>query len=310
MIKKIILILFFINLSHSYILAKNNVFIVASINDEIITNYDLQREGEYLKILNPKLNQLNDDQLLNIAKTSLINEIIKKKEILKRIDLQNNVNPFLDDYLNNLYSKLNYNNIDEFENALLKQDIYNINQIKDKLNIELYWNDIIYNKYSNQIKIDKENLIKKVENLENKVKKQFFLSEIVFNKKKDLTLESLSNQIKLSINEIGFNNTANIYSISNSSKLGGKLGWVDQASLSEIIIKELEKIKENEYTDVIQIGNNYIILKIEEIKLDKIKIDKQKEIQKLVQFERNKQLNQFSRIFFDKSKINYSINEK
>ena len=310
MIKKIILILFFINLSHSYILAKNNVFIVASINDEIITNYDLQREGEYLKILNPKLNQLNDDQLLNIAKTSLINEIIKKKEILKRIDLQNNVNPFLDDYLNNLYSKLNYNNIDEFENALLKQDIYNINQIKDKLNIELYWNDIIYNKYSNQIKIDKENLIKKVENLENKVKKQFFLSEIVFNKKKDLTLESLSNQIKLSINEIGFNNTANIYSISNSSKLGGKLGWVDQASLSEIIIKELEKIKENEYTDVIQIGNNYIILKIEEIKLDEIKIDKQKEIQKLVQFERNKQLNQFSRIFFDKSKMNYSINEK
>ena len=240
----------------------------------------------------------------------MINEIIKKKEILKRIDLQNNVNPFLDDYLNNLYSKLNYNNIDEFENALLKQDIYNINQIKDKLNIELYWNDIIYNKYSNQIKIDKENLIKKVENQKNKVKKQFFLSEIVFNKKKDLTLESLSNQIKLSINEIGFNNTANIYSISNSSKLGGKLGWVDQASLSEIIIKELEKIKENEYTDVIQIGNNYIILKIEEIKLDEIKIDKQKEIQKLVQFERNKQLNQFSRIFFDKSKINYSINEK
>ena len=310
MIKKIILVLFFINFTHDYILAKNNVFIVASINDEIITNYDLRREGEYLKILNPKLNQLNDDQLLNIAKTSLINEIIKKKEILKRIDLQKNVNPFVDDYLGDLYSRLNYNNLEEFENALLKEDIYNISQIKDKLNIELYWNDIIYNKYSNQIKIDRENLIQKVENLQNKIKKQFFLSEIVFNKKKDLTLESLSNQIKLSINEIGFNNTANIYSISDSSKLGGKLGWVDQASLSEKIMKELEKIKEDEYTDIIQVGNNYLILKIEEIKLNEIKIDKQKEIKRLIQFETNKQLNQFSRIFFDKSKINYSIDEK
>ena len=172
-----------------------------------------------------------------------------------------------------MYLKLNYKNIDEFENALfLKKDIYNISQIKNKLNIELYWNDIIYKKYSNQIKINKENLIKKVENLDKKVQKQFFLSEIVFSKKKDLTLETLSSQIKLSINEIGFNNTANIYSISSSSKLGGKLGWVDQASLSEVIIKELEKIRENEYTNVIQVGNNYIILKIEEIKINEIKI--------------------------------------
>ena len=178
------------------------------------------------------------------------------------------------------------------------------------MNIELYWNDIIYNKYSNQVKIDKENLIKKVESLENKLQKQFFLSEIVFSKKKNLTIKSLSDQIKLSINEIGFNNTANIYSISNSSKLGGKVGWVDQASLSDVIINELKKINENEYTDVIQVGNNYIILKVEKIRVNEIKIDKQKEIDKLVQFETNKQLNQFSRIFFDKAKINYSINEK
>ncbi len=310
MIKKILFVLLFFNLSHSYVLANNNVFIITTINDEIITNYDLQKESEYLKILNPNLNQISDVQILEIAKTSLINEIIKKKEIAKRIDLQNNKNPFVDDYLKNLYLKLNYENISEFENALLQKDIYNINQIKDKLNIELYWNDIIYNKYSNQVKIDKENLIQKVESLENKLQKQFFLSEIIFSKKKNLTIKSLSDQIKLSINEIGFNNTANIYSISNSSKLGGKVGWVDQASLSDVIINELKKINENEYTDVIQVGNNYIILKVEKIRENEIKIDKQKEIDKLVQFETNKQLNQFSRIFFDKAKINYSINEK
>jgi len=310
MIKKIILILFFVNFINDNVLANSKVYIIASVDDEIITNYDLQKESEYLKILNPNLNQLNDNQTLNIAKTSLINEIIKKKEILKRIDLQNNINPFVDDYLKNLYSKLNYKNIIEFENELSKKNIYTITEIKEKLNIELYWNEIIYNKYSNQIKIDKENIKEKVENLNDEIQKQFFLSEIVFNKKKDVTLDSLSDQIKLSIEEIGFNNTANIYSISNSAKLGGKLGWVDQASLSEIILKELDKIKENEHTEIIQIGNNFLILKIEEIKINELKIDKQKEINKLVNSETNRQLNQFSRIFFDKSKMNYSINEK
>ena len=43
---------------------------------------------------------------------------------------------------------------------------------------------------------------------------------------------------------------------------------------------------------------------------NKIKIDKSKELEKLIQIETNKQLNQFSRIYFDKSKINYSISEK
>ena len=69
-------------------------------------------------------------------------------------------------------------------------------------------------------------------------------------------------------------------------------------------------IKEGEYTDTIQIGNNYLLLKIDQIKINKIKINKQQELQKLIQFETNKQLNQFSRIYFNKSKINYSINEK
>ena len=178
------------------------------------------------------------------------------------------------------------------------------------MNIELFWNDLIYNRYSSQVKIDKENLIRKVESLENKVQKKFFLSEIVFSKKKDEPLQSLINQIKLSIKEIGFNNSANIYSISDSSKFGGKLGWVDQNSLSEKILKELEKINENEITDIIQVGNNFLILKIDEIKINQVEIDKQKEVDKLVQSETNRQLNQFSRIFFDKSKINYSINEK
>ena len=310
MIKKILTFLFIINLFNNFFFANANIFIIATVDDEIITNYDLQKESEYLKILNPNLNQLNDSQIIGLAKTSLINEVIKKKEILKVIDLQTKTNPFVEDYLKNLYSKLEYETLSEFEKVLLEKKNYSINQIRNKLNIELFWNDLIYNRYSNQVKIDKENLIRKVESLENKVQKKFFLSEIVFSKKKDEPLQSLVSQIKLSIKEIGFNNSANIYSISDSSKFGGKLGWVDQNSLSEKILKELEKINENEITDIIQVGNNFLILKIDEIKINQVEIDKQKEVDKLVQSETNRQLNQFSRIFFDKSKINYSINEK
>lgn len=309
MTRIISLTIIFICLLLNKSLSETNIFIYASIDNEVITNHDIKKESLYLKILNPNLEQINEDKILDLAKVSLINEIIKKKEILKLIDL-NQENPFVDDYLKNLYEKLNYVNEEQFSEALKKGNNYSLDQIKQKIRIELFWNELIYSKYKNQIKIDKKKLIKKINNLTNKTQKQYLLSEIVFNKKKGETLEKLIEQIKLSINEIGFNNTANIYSVSESSKFGGKLGWVNESSLSRKILNELKSIKESEYTQVIQIGKNYLILKIDQIKTDEIKIDKQKELEKLIQIETNKQLNQFSRIYFDKSKINYSINEK
>ena len=309
MIRIISLTIIFIFLLLNKSLSETNIYIYASIDNEVITNHDIKKESLYLKILNPNLEQINEDKILDLAKVSLINEIIKKKEILKLIDL-NQENPFVDDYLKNLYEKLNYVNEEQFSEALKKGNNYSLDQIKQKIRIELFWNELIYSKYKNQIKIDKKKLIKKINNLTNKTRKQYLLSEIVFNKKKGETLEKLIEQIKLSINEIGFNNTANIYSVSESSKFGGKLGWVNESSLSRKILNELKSIKESEYTQVVQIGKNYLILKIDQIKTDEIKIDKQKELEKLIQIETNKQLNQFSRIYFDKSKINYSINEK
>ena len=140
-------------------------------------------------------------------------------------------------------------------------------------------------------------------------KKEYFLSEIIFSKKKDVTIQELFAEIKLSIQEIGFNNTANIFSIADSSKFGGKIGWVDENNLSKIIIDEVRKLKKNQYTNVIQVGNNYLILMVNEIKITKIEINKEKEFDKLVKFETNKQLNQFSKIFFNKVSVNYSVNE-
>ncbi len=298
------IVFFLINTSPSF---SNSINISVIVDDQIITNYDIEKEGEYLKILNPSLSNLKTEKIKEIAKESLINEIIKKKEFEKLIDFEKD-NVFVTGYLKDLYTKLNYKNEIEFQESLSDKENYNLSEIKEKIKIEVLWNEFIYLKYKNQIKIDTTKLSKKVQDMSNKTKTEYLLSEIVFQKNNE-DLENLIEKIKFSISEIGFNNTANIYSISESSKLGGKIGWVDENNLSEIIFKNLNKISKNEFTDVIPLGNNFIILKIEDTRLKKISIDKKEQLNRMIKFETNKQLNQFSRIYFNKAKLNYSINE-
>ena len=300
----LLLILFFSNNAFS----NEKVFIVLYVDEKIITNIDIEKEADYLKILNPKLASLEIKKINDLAKKSLIEEIIKKNEVEKIFDLQQK-NLIEDKLLNNLYSKLNLSS-SEFENLLLIKNNYSIAEIKEKLKIEVFWNDLIYYKYNQQIKIDKEKLLEKIEDNKFNNKKEYLLYEIIFEKNKDQDLSSLINNINSSIAEIGFDNTANIYSISESSKFGGKIGWVNEANLSKIIIKKLKNLKKDEITKPIQIGNNYLMLKISDIRETKVAIDKENELKKLIEYEQNKQLNQFSKIYFKKAKINYSINEK
>ena len=109
---------------------------------------------------------------------------------------------------------------------------------------------------------------------------------------------------------MGFKNTASLYSLSQTASVGGNIGWIKEENLSPKILDELYKIKSGEITNVIKIGNNFLILKIEEIKKSKIEINKEIKLKEMIDFERNKQLNQFSSIYFNKIKINYSIDEK
>ena len=279
------------------------------VDEKIITNIDIKKESDYLMILNPKLSSLEDKKINDIAKKSLINEIIKKNEIEKFFDFSEE-NSIEDKLLNNLYDRLNTNK-SEFEDLLSQKKNYSIKEIKEKLKIEVFWNDLIYFKYNQQIKIDKNKLLKKIEDTSYNNKKEFLLSEIIFEKDKEQNLSTLINNINSSILEIGFDNTANIYSISDSSKFGGKIGWVDETNLSKVVIDEIKDKKKDEFSKPIQIGNNYLILMVNDIRNKKILIDKENELEKLIEYERNKQLNQFSKIYFNKAKINYSIiNEK
>ena len=307
MLKKISFFLVLILSIFSYNFSAANISIIAFIDDEIITNHDLNKEKEYLKILNPQLNQLNENQISKIAKNSLINEIIKKKEVEKFIDLQIQ-NQFVENQLNVFLKRLKLLNEQQFEDKYSSKT-YNINELKKKLNLELFWNELIYNKYINQVKINENEILKKVELINRKTKK-YFIYEISFNKNKDISDKELFNQINTSINEIGFENTANIFSISETAKYGGQVGWVNENTLSKKIQKEMKTMKIDDISNPIEFGNSYIIFKITDIKIENFEINKEKELNNLIQIETEKQLKQFSKIYFDKAKINYTINEK
>ncbi len=301
----IILFQFFLTIN-SYSKVKIKVF----VNDEIITNIDIKKEAEYLKILNPNLTQIDNNKISELSKNSLINEIIRRKEVSRFVKINEVQNDFLEDYFKNLYLRLNYKNENDFMKNLNLKNTYSLNEVKKKLNIELFWNELIYNKYNKLVKIDKKILVNKIEKMDNNYQEEYLLSEIVFLKKKDKKMEDQLKQILLSINDIGFKNTANIYSIADSSKFGGDLNWINKNSLSKKILRNLSNVKKGEITDVINLGNSFLILKVNDIKVKEIKINKNKELEKLIQVESNNQLNKFSRIFFNKSKINYSISEK
>ncbi len=308
MIKNILLILIILLFSNKFVFS-NEVFIATMVNNQIITNYDVEKESKYLKVLNPQLSDLSKSEIYEISKNSLINEMIKENEIKKFINI-NEDNTFVENYLKDLYTKLNFKNENEFKYYLETNNVYSLAEIRKKIKIEVLWNELIFSKYNYQININKEALEKKINRLDNKKRKEYLLSEIVFELKKNENLDSLSNKIRVSINEIGFGNTANLYSISESSKFGGNIGWVDENNLSETISGKLRMINKDQTTDFIQIGNNFLILKIEDIREKNISIDKKKELERMIKFETNKQLNQFARIYFNKARLNYTINEK
>jgi len=308
MLKKILILLLIQFLLISKLSSSENITIVGKIANKIITSYDVKKEMSYLKILNSNLSNLDDKKIFEIGKNSLVNELIKKKELEKFFDL-NKENPFLEKIFQNFYKDLDLENENEFKKYLSNKKTYSANEIKDKIKIEIMWNQLIYEIYNRQVSIDENELLKRIDNEKNIIK-EYLLYEIFFNIKNSENLNEKKEKILSSIGDIGFNNTASIYSISDSSSYGGKIGWVKETNLSEIIKVELEKIDIGQHSKVMQIGNNFMILKIEDKRSFNKTIDKKARFEELKKFEVNKQLNLYSNIHFNKIKINYSLNEK
>ena len=136
------------------------------------------------------------------------------------------------------------------------------------------------------------------------------ISEILFNTESFEEIQKKYKLIEKSISKSGFKNTANLYSVSDSGKLGGQVGWIDESQLSEIIKKEVSKLKVGEYTKAITIPGGFLIIHLDDKKTQNIYLNFDEEFEKQITYEKNTQLEQYSKIYFKKIKKNSTISEK
>ena len=310
-LKIFLILIFFFIIKNNQLLAIEEFKIILKVENEIITNVDLINEKNYLIALNNEILNLPEKKTLLLAKNSIVKEKIKKNEINKHFN-EEYKHEISEKMLKNLTNRIGLNNTDQLERYLQNFNL-NLSFVEEKIKTDDMWNIIIYNKYKNQINIDVNELKNRLKieiSNNNNIVTEYNISEIQFNLNMGESLEQKYNQIINSINSDGFKIASNLYSVSETSNFGGKIGWVNTTSMSESILDELEKLNIGEITKPIKIRNFFLILKIEDKKESKIKIDFEKELEKLINFETNRQFNQFSLIYLNKIKQNTFISEQ
>ena len=308
MLKKNFLIclaaIFFVFITNSNSLENK---ILVKIENQIITSLDIINEYKYLVSLNPSLKNIDKERVAKFSKKSIIQEKIKKIEIEKNFDNPKIPEKYLEQILKNIYSKIGLNSINDFEKYLTSNDI-NFEDVKTKLETEALWNELIIIKFSSQVKINEKSLREKI-NKNSKFLKSYLMSEISF---EALNLKDLNDkfiEISYAINNEGFDFAALKYSTSPTSNLGGKMDWINENSLNKTIKAAIFDLKINDFTKPITVPGGFLILQINDIKKDEVQIDVEKELKRLINYEKNNQLNQYSQVYFNKIKKNLQIDE-
>ena len=302
----IILILFYFIINFS--VSRSEIFIKAKVNNEIITNLDIKNEKNYLIALNPKLKNLENNKLERYAIDSIINEKIKKIEIEKYFEISED-EVVVANILRDLYSNIGISDLNEFKNYL-KNNSIDINQVKKKISIEIAWNEYIVKKFRYAIKIDEDKIKEKISNIDkSNILENFLLSEIIFTLTSKDNLENKYNLIKNSISNIGFEESAKVFSLSDSKNNGGNVGWVYKSQLSKKIVEKIENLEIGQFTDPIPTQGGFMILKLLDKKNEKIKIDKKEQLKNAINYEKNRQLTRYSTLQYKRIYNKAAINE-
>ena len=300
-----IFVIFFSTLIKFSVLANENK-ILLKVNNELITTIDILNEINYLKSINKDINNLEDKKIIEIARNSLIKDkikIITLKPIVKKMEISD------DDFKRILISNYSNTGFTKIEEIFLYLKEYNIKPelIRNKMTVNAIWSQFIYDKYSKNIKIDTSKLKQNIQR--NEIQTEYLLSEIVFNLEKKQTIDEKFNIIKNAIEKNGFENTALIYSISETSTSGGNIGWVSENSINKKILKKITEINNNNFTKPLVIPGGYLILKVNEKRITEKNIKLEDELKKIIEIKTNEQLNQFSNLFLNKVKKDIIINE-
>ena len=297
------LIFFFLNTSSN---SQENKILV-KIENQIITSLDVNNEYKYLVALNPSIKNSKKKDIIKLSKRSIIQEKIKKIEIEKNFNDPKLPKEYFEQILQNVYLRIGLTNLDDFKKYLINNNI-NYENVKNKLEIEALWNELILIKFSKKVKINEEKLRNRIKN-NNNFLKSYLLSEISFEVSNLKELDNKFQEISDAISDKGFDFAALKYSISPTSNLGGKLDWINENSLNKSIRSAINGLKINDFTKPISVPGGFLILQVNDIKNTKIKIDIEKEFKKLVNYEKNNQLNQYSKIYFNKVKKDLEISE-
>ena len=301
--KKFFTLLFFLILNQAQSIETR---IIHNIQNEIITNIDIKNEFKYLIALNNSLKELDKKKILSISNESTIREKIKKIEILKNfkeIKINEDYSSIL---IKNIYSRINLKSLNEFE-QYLKDYGLTINDIKTKTTIDALWNELIMQKYGSKININKNKIEEEILKNSKIQTKEYQLSEIIFEVINKEEIDKKYNEVVKSIDKEGFKNSAAIYSFSESAKIGGDIGWINENSLNDNIKKNIKDLKNGQITKPIILSNGILILKLEDTKTSETTINVKDELKKAINYERNRQLNQYSKIYYNKIKKNLNF---
>ena len=301
------LICFFLYLfiSTSLVASYENKILV-KVNNEIITTIDLLNEIQYLTLFNKNYKKFSEEQMIELSKNSLIREKIKKIEVKKNFKNMNINESYFNNIINNYIERFNLNSFDEFEEYLKVNNI-KFDDFKKKISIEILWNRLIYEKFNRSVKIDELKIKKELLSPEKKT--ELLLSEILFNIENKENLENEYQKIINVIQQKNFETAASLFSIADTSKNGGKIGWVNLAALNKEIIKNLQPIKNSKITKPITVPGGFLILKIDDNREVENKDNIQDQVKLITNQMINEQLNQHSIIYFNKIKKNIKVNE-
>tara|TARA_B100000787_G_scaffold51348_1_gene37071 strand:- start:606 stop:1451 length:846 start_codon:yes stop_codon:yes gene_type:complete len=278
------------------------------IQNEIITNVDIKNQFKYLLALNNNLKELDKEKILNISNDSIIKEKVKKIELSRNFEELKINTDYLNSLIKNTYLKLGLKSKQEFSLYLKDYDL-TLDIIERKLTIDALWNQLILQKYNSQVTIDEEKIKNKVKNNKKNIIKEYKLSEIIFEVKNKNSIKTKYEEVVNSINEIGFKNSASIYSFSESSKLGGDIGWIKENLLNDNIKKNIKDLNKEQISKPIIMSNGILILKVNNTRISEIEIDYELELKKMINYEKNRQLTQYSKIYFNKIKKNITSDE-
>tara|TARA_Y100000591_G_C21786105_1_gene673880 strand:+ start:112 stop:1053 length:942 start_codon:yes stop_codon:yes gene_type:complete len=308
--KKIILISMLITVNTFFFLknvSSTEVRIIIKVNEEILTNVDVENEFKYLVTLNKSLGNMNKKAVMELAKDSLIKEIIKKIE-LDKFYVLNKKNESVDLMISNIYRSLNLSSEKEFKDYLESVGL-DFDSVYNKIEIETVWNQMIYEKYKNKVVIDEKKLKEQVLKYQKDNVETLLLNEIVFDFKSTNEKQKKYQEILKSIEINGFEETVIKYSISNTKTKSGLVGWVNINTLNDKIKNEIVNLEIGEISNPITVPSGVLLLKVSDKKIEKIEINVNKELNRLIEIELTNQLNNYSTIHFNKIKSNQFINE-